>query len=66
MVFDDSKTYIFIVESTDSHHNRRVYSIGASTPEECMTIFYDYVGDDESFVRIREIITPSEYKKDKL
>lgn len=66
MVFDDSKTYIFIVESSDSHHNRKVYSIGATTPEECKTIFNDYVGGEETFVRIREIITPAEYRKDKL
>ena len=56
----------FLIECHDARHNKRVYSVSAEDDTEAMAIFNSYKDANETFVKIRETMSPYEYRKDNL
>ena len=56
----------FLIECHDARHNKRVYSVSAEDDTEAMAIFNDYKDTNETFDKIRETMSPYEYRKDNL
>lgn len=55
---------VYIIEAIDRKHNRYLYSITATSEEECISKFNEAKDKDISFERIRETMSRREFTKE--